>query len=170
MSEFITKRDYDLFGVLEDEQDILESVSEYSGSTYVCDVISEIADGAIPIYNSEIWENASNISEHIEEAIAEGLADLSGNVDLMKIFQAGYYQYYLTSLYNNIDTIAFNLVVEKVNKHLSSIDTEDIEMDDVEEAIDENLESFDNNSYMSDIDEAVEAVIERVSKGEFKNN
>lgn len=170
MSDFIEKRDYELFGVLEDEQDVLESVSDYSGSTYLCDAISEIADGAIPVYNSEIWKNASDISEYIEEAIAEGLADTSKDVDLMRVFQAGYYQYYSQSLHNNIDAIAFNLVAEKINAYLASIDVKDIEIDEIEEAIDEELESFDNNSYMSDIDKVVDTLIERISEGEFKIN
>lgn len=168
----IDLKEFDLLGQLDDEQDALESfMSDYSGGTYICDAISEISDNHIPIYNSDIWAGASDISEYIEDAIAEGLAPTdSRNVDLMKIFQSGYYVYYQRSLYDNLTIMVYNMIVKKVNEAVSALNSETqnaIDYEALEEAVESASENVDNNDYFSTIDEEIEALIERIHVGEF---
>lgn len=152
-------RDFDLLGDLDSEQDALESMYEYDGG-YVCDNITEIADNYIPIYTHELWTNAYNIKEYIEEAIAQGLTDTS-NPDIDSMFQSGYYQYYTTSLYNNLDTIAFNMIAKLVNEKIDTIDEDmHIDIEDIENAIEEKTDNFDNNNDMSSIEDIANEIIE----------
>jgi hypothetical protein len=168
----IQQKEYNLIGLLNDEKDALESfVDEYDGSTYICDAIMEIGDSSTPIYNHDIWENASTISEHIEEAIASGLAPTeAGNVDLMKIFQAGYYQYYTQSLHDNLDAMAFNKVAIKVNEYLNTLTEEQvsrINLSELEESIEEETEDTDHNDMIDILDDKAEEIISRIKEEEF---
>ena len=43
----------------------------YSGSTYICDAITEIADNYVSIYYSDIMDFIKNNVEEVEEAIDE---------------------------------------------------------------------------------------------------
>lgn len=167
--EFIPKKSYDLIGLLDDEQDCLESFPEHSG--YVCDAISELADSYIPIYTGEIWEGASDISDYIEQAIAEGLAPVDGrNIDLSKIFQSGYYVYYQESLYKNLDAMAFNYVVDKINEFLSEVDdVSELDIDEIEGEIESATDSYDNNNTFDDLDDIVNDIIDRINEEEFTN-
>lgn len=69
-----------------------EYFSDYSNG-YICDIITEIADNQVPIYYSDIWEQAKDNIEEIEEALEEfgTPTDSNGNADLIKIFQQGIY-------------------------------------------------------------------------------
>lgn len=168
----IDLKDFDLLGHLDDEQDALDSfMSDYSGSTYLCDAISEISDSFIPIYNSDVWKNASDISDYIEDAISEGLAPTDGrDIDLIKIFQSGYYVYYQRSLYDNLSTMVYNMIATKANEAVSALSRETqeaIDYEALEEAIESASENIDNNDRFETIDEEVEALIERIHVGEF---
>lgn len=167
----IEKKDYDLIGILNDEQDCLEELVGKSG--YICDAISETADGFIPICNSDIWENVSSIQGYIEEAIGQGLAPVEpvkGNVDLIKIFQAGYYQYYTESLYNNLDVMAFNLIADKVNEALDNLDEETINVINIEaitEEIESEVDGYDHNNTFDNLEEIAKNIVDRINEGEF---
>ena len=58
---------------MNDDDNAFSNFNDYSGGTYICDAISEIADGMVDIYNSDLWKNAANVQEYIERAMAEGL-------------------------------------------------------------------------------------------------
>lgn len=170
---YIEERSYNLLGDLKDEQDCLESLinNGYDGDNYLGDAISEIADNYIPIYTNDIWENVADIQEYVEEAIASGLAVVEGrNVDLTKIFQAGYYQYYTQSLYDNLDTLAYNYIVNKVNNALNDLNEVTVEANDLE-AIEYNIElvtsDTDNNDKFDDLNEKAQGIIEDINAGEY---
>ena len=164
----IELKSYNLLGDLDDEQDALESfTTDYEGNVYVCDAITEIADRYIPIHYSDIWENARDIQEHIEEAVAQGI--LEGVNDLIKIFQAGYYQFYSQSLYNNLDALVYNMITENVNQFLKE-HTEIVSLLDIEEVeheIETVSEDYDNNKKFSDIEDEVARIIQAIKDGEF---
>jgi hypothetical protein len=167
----IELKDYNLLGNLADESSAIDSfIGEYD-SGYVCDVISEIADRFIPIYNYDVWEHAKDIQEYIEEAIDEGLVSTDGrDIDLIKIFQGGYYVYYQRSLYDNLDNMVFNMIAEKVNEHLDNQNEEAINLIDLGE-IESEIESisfnYDNNNKMSDIHYEANRIIQAIANGEF---
>lgn len=160
MLEISKREDWNTLEDIGDEVDVIGQFSEYSGSTYICDAISEIADGAIPIYNGEIWENVSTIQEYIEQAMNEGLVDTS-NADLTKIFQTGYYQYYTQLLYNNLEDMIFNFAVDALNNRITELEGLDIDEDELEEYLSGEL-NIDNNNTFDDIEEAVDSTINNI--------
>jgi hypothetical protein len=160
-------REYDLIGILDDEIDAVESLlNDYDGSTHVCDAITEIADNFIPTYNSDVWENAADIRDYIEEAVDNGLVDTS-NFDLIATFQAGYYEYYSQSLNANTEHVLFNYVANLVNEFLEGLtpeQSEQIDMDELEMRINSNLDEYDNNSYFSDLEDYAAEIVEELEE------
>jgi len=165
-TEIIVKDDYKLLQNLKNEEDALNSfVSDYNDDVYLCDAISEIADNFIPIYTHDLWENAKDIREYIEEAVSEGLTEGCTNIeDFMK---AGYYQYYTRSLYDNLDIMVFNIMVDKMNAFLSEcdLDIDSLDMSYIKSGIRNISESYDNNNTFSNIHDDINDFIE-----EIKNN
>ncbi|UUV47134.1 hypothetical protein [Bacillus phage vB_BanS-Thrax5] len=158
---------YELNNILSDEEDALESFYEYDGDTYICDATAEIADNYIPIYNYDVWENASDIQEYIEEALAQGLVDTTGEVDLIKIFQAGYYQYYSETLSENLDTLCYNYVAKLVNDYLDTIDTNEVDEDAIESRIESETDSYDHNNMFSALEDIANEIIEEIKEEAF---
>lgn len=171
--ETIEKRPYELLGNLDNEESVLEDFFNYSGGTYICDAIMEIADGGIPIYNGDVWAGASDISEYIEQAIEEGIAPTQGrDVDLIRIFQSGYYQFYSQSLYDNLETLCFNYVADKVNEFIGNLEEEEVanlDVSEIEDAIGEAVGDIDNNDYFSALEDVANAINDRISDGEFES-
>lgn len=164
--EFISSKDYSLNHILDDESDFLDSFSDHSG--YIGDAIMEMADSYTPIYNGDIWDGASKIADYIEQAISEGIAPTEGSgVDLMKIFQSGYYVYYSEIAYENLATLMYNYIAEKVNEHLNTMDTSNIDLGEVESELELAIESKDNNDSFDDLDDIATGLIERIDEGEF---
>lgn len=151
------------------EEDIIEELKEYDGSTYVGDAISEVADSNVPIYYNDIWKNAQDIQEYIEQAVAEGLVDTSSNqIDLNKIFQVGYYEYITRLLYANVDSFAFNTVAVKLNEYFNTLTEEQLaslDFADIEEDLESKTENFDNNNHLSVIDDIFEELKEEIEEG-----
>jgi len=151
------------------EEDIIEEMSNYDGSTYVCDAISEIADSNIPIYNNDIWKNVQDIQEYIEQAISSGIVDTSHNgIDLIKVFQGGYYEYNTQLLYANLDSVAFNMVADKLNEYFNTLTEEQLtslDLTEIEEELESKTEHFDNNNYLSVIDDIFEELKEEIEEG-----
>jgi len=156
----LENKSYNLLGELSDEQDMLESfINDYKHTTYVGDAITQAADSATPIYNADIKRNAWDIEEYVEEAIASGLVDTS-NINLMDMFKAGYYQYYTQSLYDNLDAMVYNYIVDEINEYIDSNIDEEIELDfeSIEEHIEDESDNFDNNNQMSILDDIIQGV------------
>ena len=166
-TNFVEIKEYQLKHILDGEIDVIEEMLDKSG--YLCDAISETADSNIPIYNAEVWEDAHKISEYIEDAISEGIAPTgAGDVDLIKIFQSGYYVFYQELLYENLDTLAFNYITNKVNEFLMNFNGADkVDITEVESVIEEETDSTDNNDTFSDLDDKANSIIEQIQEGMF---
>ncbi len=143
----LEQKEYKSLNCIPDDTNICEEVeTNYSG--YICDAIAEAADSAIHIYYSDLWETAPKIQEYIEEAIAEGLVD-TNKFDLIKAFQAGEYQYYTQVLYDNFETIVFNIAVNYINEKYPDVDIDEDELQDI-------LTNIDKNSQVEDIAIAID--------------
>jgi len=168
MAQQITTKGYDLLQNLDDEKDVLWSfVNEYDGGTYLCDAITEITDSATPIYSYDIWENAKEIREYIEEAVEQGLTE--GVADIEKIMQMGYYQYYTQSLYDNLDTMVFNFMARKMNEFLyENEEIVDLDINAIESFFEGESKDFDNNESFDDIESIVDETIQVIKDGEYR--
>lgn len=171
--ERIEKDVYELTACMDEsfEEDVLntfEQSLETETGDYICDLIMRVADDHVPISYSELWENAEDIEEYIDEALAQGVASDKGNI--VSILQAGYYQYLSELLYSNLDTLVFNAVAEKFNQYLGTLDESEVEqilVQDVEEQIRVEVEQYDNNNMVSNIEEIANQFIQAVENGEY---
>jgi len=153
----LEKKDYTSLHCIKDDTDSCQEVeTNYNGSTYLCDAISETADRNVNIYNNELWKTAPSISDYIEEAIEQGLVDTS-KVDLMRIFMAGEYQYYTQLLYDNLETIVYNYAVNYINNKYPELE---IDEDDLESA----LSKIDNNNRFDDVEDIVSELFEELTE------
>lgn len=72
---------------------------------YICDIIAEIADNHVDIYNSDLLDWAKGNYSYIEEALDEfgTPTDSKGNADFIKIIMQGQYLYNERDLYDNLE-------------------------------------------------------------------
>ncbi|AIW03165.1 hypothetical protein CPT_Mater230 [Bacillus phage Mater] len=158
----LENKSLNLLGDLQDEQDVLENfVMDYNTTTYVSDAINEAASSATPIYYNDIWENAADIREYIEDAISQGLAPVqAGSVDLHQIFQAGYHLYYTQSINENLDALIYNHIVDEINEYIDgNIDEEiDLDFEAIEERIEDESCDFHQNDQFSILDDIIQGV------------
>ena len=94
-------------------ENILYCFADYSNG-YICDIIMEVCDNNVDIYNSDLWEWAKGNDYYIEEAIKNFGID-SNNFNLMQLFQQGQYYYYEEICYNNLDDIIEYLILSNLN-------------------------------------------------------
>lgn len=130
-------------------ESILYCFADYSNG-YICDIITEVCDNNVDIYNSDLWEWAKDNEYYIEQAINEFGID-SNNFDLIGLFQQGQYFYYEETCYKNLDDIIEYLI-------LSNLDVEEIS-DAVYDEILNISGKEDNNARIEDYIEEIEDLI-----------
>ena len=74
------------------------SFTDYSDSDYICNIISEIADSNVDIYNSDLLEWLKDNYSIAEEANAE----FGAPNDIIKQCQQGQYYQYSNEMYENL--------------------------------------------------------------------
>jgi len=153
----LEKKDYESLNCIDGDVNACEEMEDRTG--YIGDAIAEVADGNVSIYNSDLWNNAPNIEEYIADAINEGLVDLN-NFDLMRLFQAGEYEYYIQLLYDNLETIVYNVAVNYLNENYPNVEVNEKDLEDALTDIDNNNNTFD------DITDAVDCLIEEIEEEE----
>ena len=150
------KRNYDLVEDLGYEKDMMDTISEYPNSYIIGDAIIEIADSNVYLYDRDLWEIAPRLRFYIEDAIYDYG---NGEIDLIKIFQIGQFEYNSQVMYNNIDQIIFNIALDYLEMLLKNLNIDikafvkEIDMDLlVYDYIGSELKlSIDNNSRIKEI-------------------
>lgn len=142
-----------------------EELVNYSGSTYICDAISEIADNNTSISYSDIINFISENVEAVNDAIEEFGWDGCGS-DLYKAGQMAEYctiqneiyvclddsmKYYALSYYENLDI------------HNWKIDTSEIS-EDLWEEIENYCDGIDLNDTFLIIEEIIDNYIESIEE------
>lgn len=151
------KKDYNTLDHLDGDEDILEEFLN-STNSYIGDIIAGLADSYVNIHHNTLWENAPNISEYIEEAIAQGLTE--GVENITKIFQYGEYQYYTEVLYNNLDKLIYNYGIEYLQKHKNINNFSDETLQEILEEWEYQANKLDNNSQLGEIVDYIEKLID----------
>ena len=124
-----------------------EYICDYSGSTYICDAISEIADNNTSIYYSDIIKFISAHVEEVNDAIAEFGWDGCGK-DLYKAGQMAEFCEIEREMYDNMESIvklyAANYIRENYGEEISA---------ETWEAIVDELGGIDNNDRLDAIED-----------------
>lgn len=157
-------KNYALNDRLDDEEDAIQELKGHE-SGYISDMIAETADSYTPIYDYDVWRNASDISDSVDEAMAEGLVSLERDASIVNILRTGYYKYYSDLLHANLDIVIFNKIAEKVNDYINDNLTEEqlkemgVDFDIITWDIEEKVDNFDNGKDFSDIDDIASEII-----------
>lgn len=165
------KRSPSFENAMDDDDVAFEQFNDASDSNYICDYISEIADDMCDC--SKVWDNAKYMQEYIEEAVAQGLVD-TREFDLDRAFIAGAYEYYTQALYNNLDELACNYMLNYLDGTeicVTYVGTEelDIEIEKISEEIisrlDDKLDevsNVDNNDRFWDLEEMAMEILDEI--------
>ena len=165
------KRTPSFHNIMDDDDYAFEQFNDASDSNYICDYISEIADDMCDC--SKVWDNAKYMQEYIEEAVAQGLVDTS-KFDLDRAFIAGAYEYYTQALYDNLDELACNymlnyldgkeICVTYVGTEEFDIENEDL-LEDIISRLDDKLDdvsNVDNNDRFWDLEEQAMQMLDEI--------
>lgn len=147
----------DIFNNIEDACE--EVVMHSSDTDYIGDIISEVADSYVPVYNQELCEKCWELNDYVSEAQAQGL--LEGAKDLLDMLRMGAYEYFTQMLYENEEEIKFNIAYDHISANYPDL-IDEIDEDDLEELINE----YDNNSTIDDIKDGVNEFIEQLQEEE----
>ena len=147
-------------------QDLLEDlevgeygseITDYSNdSSYICDVITEIADSNTSIYYSDIIKFIADNVEAVNNAIIEFGWEGCGS-DLYKAGQMGEFLSIENDLYSNLDDIILYYALD----YFSDTYGKEISEDDLE-ALKDNISDIDNSSRIWDIKEVVDDIFNNV--------
>lgn len=136
--------------------DLGENFRDYDNG-YICDIITEIADNNVPIYYSDIWEQAKENQEYIEEALTE-FGTSTDSTDLMRIFQQGIYLKNEREIYENLEDSLKYFMYDYIEK--------DLKINELTEGQNDNLLDWDFNDNNEQLENLIEHIEEILIKSE----
>lgn len=156
------KKQYDTLEDLGYEVEMISQFENYNNDSYICDIISEISDNYVNIYNHQLWELAPLISDYIEDSINE--FGTPSEMDLVEIFQIGQYYYNERVFYENLEDIIFNLALQYLEHELGLYCPSDKKVllnniDDLISELETELLNVESGCTLDDIEEIVRSII-----------
>ena len=119
---------------------------------YICDIITEIADNHIDIYNSDLLEWAAGNYSYIDEAMQEfGKPD-----DFLQYIRQGQFLAYEQDLYNNLEDSLKNFMYTYIQDVL--------DVNEITEEQNDNLLDYDfsdNNDTLENLIDHIKEVLKR---------
>lgn len=118
---------------------------------YICDIITEIADNNVDIYNNDLMEWAKGNISYIEEALEEfGEPKVNGRIDFMRIIQQGQYYYNEQNLYENLEDSLKMFMYDYIEK--------DLKITELTEEQNDNLLDWDFLDYNEQLENLIEHI------------
>ena len=119
---------------------------------YICDIITEIADNHVNIYNYDLMEWAKGNTSYIEEALDEFGTPKNdrGQADFMRIIQQGQYYYNEMNIYESLEESLKYFMYDYIEKNLK--------IEELTEEQNDNLLEWD----FTDNNEELENLIEHI--------
>lgn len=133
----------------------ISSLCDYSETQYLCDILHEIADNNVSIYNYDLLEWSKNNYSYIEDAICEfGFPNDSNNKpDFIRAIQQGQYYYNYEEITSNLDDM-MNLYILDMLK-----DNDILEITEEEkEKIDDLISTWKDNDILGNINDIIEVL------------
>ena len=123
----------------------------YSGSSYICDALSEIADNNVSIYYSDIKKFVANNVEYFEEAINEFGWDGCGS-DFHKAGQMAQYIKNQEDLYKHLDDSILNYAY----KYYVDITDSVLIDDELNDLLVDYCSDVDHDDYLSAVTDIID--------------
>lgn len=144
---------------LREEQNLyLGDYGEYLvdyNSGYICDCISELADNNVSIYNYDLLEWVKDNSEYVERAVSEFGID-ERNFDFFRLLQQGQYMQIEEKLYNNLDDVLTNWIINYIEYDLNIKELTDEQAEQVEDL----FNKYESNDELEYIIEKIKEIFE----------
>lgn len=128
-----------------------EEITNYS-SGYICDILTEIADNNVNLYNYDLLQWVANDLHNI--AYCDEAKNELGADDLIKMIQGGQYLKYSSDLYKNLEDIMKYYVFDYIENVLELEEITEEQLNDLEFEID----FTDNNEKLENIDDKINNV------------
>ena len=140
--------------------DVQQQFCEYDNG-YICDIISEIADRNIDIYNCDLFEWAKKHWEEIDYACQEfGMPDSKDTNIIIKLIQQGQFYYYEQLLYEYLDNTLLNFCYYYVEHELRKMDITEEQQQEIED----KCTNVDNNDRLEDYTEFLDELFEEIKE------
>ena len=121
--------------------EVANMLGNYRGSSYICDAISEHADGMVDIYNSDLLEWAKSHLGEIEEANKE----FGTPSDIIRQIQQAQYKVYSDGLYEALEEGARLFVWKLAAEHAEEVTEEQSgELDAIEADSNDRIEALED--------------------------
>jgi hypothetical protein len=133
--------------------------------SYICDIISEIADADTSIYYADILEFIRKNPESLSDVIAEGLYNPGKNYDLYQHAQAAEFMTIERDIY---DHLADSIMAAAVNFIRYDLKRETIPAE-LAELLREWCDDADNNDRMNEIPDRIREYFEEIDAAPFEN-
>lgn len=136
-----------------------EQITEYDNG-YIGDIITEIADSNVDIYNDDLMEWAKGNTSYIEDAIREfgTPEDSNGHPDFMKLIMQGQYYMYEQDLYNNIEDILKYWAYDYIENKYNITELTEEQNDEIE------FYNYTNVDRLEEIEGMIEGIFESEAK------
>lgn len=135
----------------DDESMLEEFVNGYGidNNCYISDAITEYADNYVGIYYNEIYATASKLgdSDYWEEVMSTS----GGSEPLYKMLQGAWFYYNEAQIYNNLNELLTNIVINNLNERNADGKTPDDFMVLIEERLD--LLNYDDCNRFDDLED-----------------
>ena len=130
--------------------DFCGDYGDIAQDSYICDAITEYADGQVDIYTADLLEWAKDNYEYVEQAIDEfGVS--KGRADFVRTIATGQFLKNEEELNQDIEEVVQLLTIN----HLLENEIE-IEEEALEELLEDMKYAIDSDSYFSDILDKIE--------------
>lgn len=126
---------------------------------YICDIISEIADNQVDIYNSDLKEWASSHFEEIANAISEFGWDGCGK-DLYKAVQIAQYTENENEIYSELSESLENFALSYMEHDLKMQEISDENWEEIQDFLSE----IDNNNRLEEITDFIDELFQDEEK------
>lgn len=136
--------------------DLGDRICDYNDG-YICNIISEIADNNVDIYNRDLLEWAKDNYGYIEEVVEEFGVD-SKNFNFMRLIQQGQWLCNEQELYENLEDNLKNRVLDYIEK--------DLEIEQISEEQEDELMALDFNDHNQRLEDLLEEVASIFSEEE----
>lgn len=125
------------------DESLIQDCANYGGE-YISDAIGEIADNAVDIYTSDLLDWAARNYDYCDDAVKNGLVDLNNCDNVMvKLAQAGQYEYYSQMLYENRKAIILLYAFDRLDS--------DEMPDELAEILTDKADTLDKFSEIDDL-------------------
>lgn len=121
--------------------EVADMLGNYRGNSYICDAISEHADGMVDIYNSDLLEWAKSHLGDIEEANDE----FGAPSDIIRQIQQAQYKVYCDELYGALEEGARLFVWKLAAEHAEEVTEEQAEgLNNIEADNNDKIEALED--------------------------